>query len=331
MLDLDNFKLVNDQYGHMYGDALLTQLGSTLRKLFRSEDLIGRIGGDEFVVLLKNIPDGELLHTRCQLLVNEVRNLMKKLMPELNVTCSVGCAIYPDHGFTYAELFQHADRALYSAKNLGKNQYIIYSPQLLYPTHDGHAITTRVDSDEEPTLNDSALIQYVFSQLYESRDICTTIDELLAFIGAHFNVSRAYIFENNEDNTACCNTFEWCNVGISPEKSNLQYLSYQDDLPGLRDCYNEREVLYVSDVSTLPPILQKVIEPQGIKSMLHCAILDAGVFRGYVGFDECVDSRLWTEGQVETLEFLAKALAAFLIKHRNYEQAQGRRFDPLSA
>jgi putative two-component system response regulator len=320
ILDLDNFKLVNDRYGHMYGDALLTQLGYTLRKLFRSQDLIGRVGGDEFIVLLKNIPHASLLLTRCSLLVSELRELLKKLMPELNVTCSIGCAIYPDHGQTYAELFQHADRALYAAKSQGKDQYILYDPLALYPSQADQPLPSRVDSDEEPTLNDASLTRYVFSRLYESRDIYTTIDELLAFIGAHFNVSRAYIFENNEDNTTCANTFEWCNVGISPEKEHLQCLSYADDLPNLRSLYNEREVFYVSDISTLPRPMRAVLEPQGIKSMLHCAILDAGVFRGYVGFDACADNRLWTEVQVETLEFLAKALSAFLLKQRTAEK-----------
>jgi GAF domain-containing protein len=133
-------------------------------------------------------------------------------------------------------------------------------------------------------------------------------------------VSRAYIFENNEDNTTCANTFEWCNVGISPEKEHLQCLSYADDLPNLRSLYNEREVFYVSDISTLPRQMRAVLEPQGIKSMVHCAILDAGVFRGYVGFDACADNRLWTEVQVETLEFLAKALSAFLLKQRTAEK-----------
>ena len=318
MMDLDNFKMINDTLGHLYGDAVLTQIGSTLRSLFRSQDLIGRIGGDEFLIFLKNVPDQTMLEDRCRLLVETFYEQLHKLMPELPVSISIGCAISPIHGKSYTELFRNADEALYSAKRKGKNQFIIYSPQEKYEfLMDTASRITRIDSDSQETVNDDSLIRFVFQSLYESRDIDATIDELLSFIGTHFNVSRVYIFENNDDNTACSNTFEWCNEGISPEKDNLQDVSYITDIPSWQDVYDEKGVLYCADVKDLPPNAQEILEPQGIKSMLQCAILDHGVFRGYVGFDECTGNRLWTQGQVALLEFLAQVLAVFLIKERN--------------
>ena len=169
-------------------------------------------------------------------------------------------------------------------------------------------------------MNDDSLLRFVFHSLYQSLDINTTITELLAFIGTRFNVSRVYIFENNHDNTNCSNTFEWCNAGITPEKENLQNVSYITDIPGWPDVYDERGVFYCTDVRELAPAIRNVLEPQGIKSMLHCAIMDRGVFRGYVGFDECNSNRLWTQGQVSTLKFLAEVLAVFLIKQRTLDK-----------
>jgi putative two-component system response regulator len=128
LLDLDNFKTVNDSYGHMYGDTLLTQVGNTLRKMFRSCDIIGRVGGDEFMVFIKDIPSLDSIQTRCQLLLDAFRELLQNLMPDLNVSCSIGAALIPEHGSTYTELYQHADEALYDAKTSGKDQYKIYHP-----------------------------------------------------------------------------------------------------------------------------------------------------------------------------------------------------------
>lgn len=316
VMDLDNFKSVNDSLGHLYGDAVLTQVGTTLRNLFRSQDIIGRIGGDEFLILLKDIPNKELVLERCQLMVDTFRELLHRLMPKLQVSVSVGAALSPNHGATFADLFHHADESLYAAKRAGKCQYHLYSTQDAYQALSETMFHTNIDSDEQPTMNDEGLIRFVFRQLYESRDIDTTINELLAFIGTQFNVSRTYIFENNEDNTTCSNTFEWCNEGISPEKDNLQNLSYLTDLAGWPDVYGESGVLYCADINELEPRFRDIVEPQGIKSMLHCAIMDRGVFRGYVGFDECTANYLWTQTQVSTLQFLAEVLAVFLIKHR---------------
>ena len=181
-------------------------------------------------------------------------------------------------------------------------------------------IATRIDSDEQPTMNDDSLLRFVFRSLYESQNIDATIEELISFIGTHFDVSRVYIFENNDDNTCCSNTFEWCNVGIPPEKDHLQNVSYITDIPGWPEVYDERGILYCTDVSNLDPLVRQIVEPQGIKSMLHCAIMDRGVFRGYVGFDECTTNRLWTQGQISTLEFLAEVLAVFLIKQRTLDK-----------
>jgi len=321
VLDMDNFKAVNDTHGHLYGDAVLTQIGNTLLGLFRAHDIIGRIGGDEFLVFLKNVPSREMVRDRCQLLLDTFRNLLKGLMPDISVSISIGGAICPANGSTYAELFRHADEALYTVKRKGKNQFFLYNPQETYDIlMDTANRNTRIDSDDLPVMNDDSLLRFVFHSLYQSLDINTTISELLAFIGTRFNVSRVYIFENNHDNTSCSNTFEWCNAGITPEKENLQNVSYITDIPGWPDVYDERGVFYCTDVRELAPAIRNVLEPQGIKSMLHCAIMDRGVFRGYVGFDECNSNRLWTQGQVSTLEFLAEVLAVFLIKQRTLDK-----------
>lgn len=320
LLDLDNFKTVNDTLGHMFGDVVLTQVGATLRKLFRSQDIIGRIGGDEFLVLLKDIPNRDVLRERCELMMDTLRLLFGKLTPELPVSCSIGAAMIPEHGETFDELFRHADEALYHVKNKGKNQYKIYS------YHDKYTVTlntaernTRIDSDDPSTVTNASFERFVFRCMYESRDIDATIEELLAFVGNNFNVSRTYIFENNKDNTECSNTYEWCNEGIEPQKEMLQNVSYITDIPGWPDVYNERGVFYCTDITRLEPQFRAILEPQNIKSMLHIAIMDQNVFRGYVGFDECTSNRLWTQEQLDQLEFLAEVLSVFLIRKRNKE------------
>ncbi len=319
LLDVDNFKDINDHYGHLYGDAVLTQIAANLRTLFRYGDVIGRVGGDEFLVLLKDIPNPQVAEDRCKLLVETSKEQMQTLMPDLNVSVSAGCVLIPDHGTSWTELYRYADEALYSAKRLGKCRYKVYSEQDKHlPSATGTArSTTRIDSDENAGMQDEELVRMVFQSLYRSKNVEATIQELLALVGGYFNVSRVYIFENNEDNTCCSNTFEWCNAGIVPEKDNLQNLSYKTDIPDWQRVYDENGIFYCTDINQLEPEIYAVVEPQGIKSMLHCAIRDKGVYRGFVGFDECTTDCLWTQKQISLLEFFAEVLSLFLMKERN--------------
>ncbi len=317
LLDLDNFKQVNDSLGHMYGDAVLTRVGTSLKNLFREQDIIGRIGGDEFMIFLQNLPSKEVAEERCRLLVNVLREQFKQLMPSLPVSVSIGAVLVSEQDHTYQELYRHADEALYTAKRKGKNQYKFYTKADQYDVMITPASrSTQIDSDSHQRLNQGAVTRFFFHSLYESKDVEKTINELLAFLGTHFNVSRAYIFENSDDNTHCSNTFEWCNTGVTPEKDHLQDLSYETDMPNWPEVYTADGMLYCTDISQLEPKIREIVQPQGIKSMLHCAMMNQGVFRGFVGFDECTANYLWTQEQVDHLRFLAEVLAVYLIKHR---------------
>ena len=182
------------------------------------------------------------------------------------------------------------------------------------------AISERIDSDAQPGLAENSLVRYAFQRLYESDNIDDGINYILSLVGREMNVSRVYIFENNKENTHCSNTFEWCNDGIAPEIDNLQNISYEEDIPAYMDTLNEHGILYCTNISDLPQDLYDILEPQGIKSMLHCAIRDHGQFRGYIGFDDCISHRLWTQEQIDALTFFSEMLSVFLLKKRAQDE-----------
>ncbi len=126
MLDVDNFKSVNDVHGHAVGDEALHQIGRVLAQEFRGDDIIGRIGGDEFVVLMKNIADRESAVARVENMCQRIRAISLKGVPGNPLSCSVGVVYSPDYGNTYQELYLCADKALYETKERGRNGYTIY-------------------------------------------------------------------------------------------------------------------------------------------------------------------------------------------------------------
>ena len=126
IMDVDYFKQVNDTYGHMVGDKVLKIFGRLLAKQFREKDIVGRIGGDEFMVLICNIKDVEIAKDRAKKLINEVRALQIPELAGSGITISVGIAYSPDHGTTFMELYRHADTALYQVKRGGRDGFSVY-------------------------------------------------------------------------------------------------------------------------------------------------------------------------------------------------------------
>ena len=129
MIDIDNFKSINDCLGHAFGDEVISELSDNLKSLLRSTDIVGRIGGDEFCVFMKDIPNRDIVHHKSA----EICSVFKNFYGNSNITCpvssSIGICIAPEHGTTFDELYKNADLALYASKHRGKNTFVFYSPE----------------------------------------------------------------------------------------------------------------------------------------------------------------------------------------------------------
>ncbi|MDD2956336.1 MAG: GGDEF domain-containing protein [Oscillospiraceae bacterium] len=128
IMDLDNFKSVNDTMGHAYGDMVLQLVGEYLRGAFRSSDTVSRLGGDEFVAFLPAVGSVEVITGKVQGLVDRIAGIEIPSDRPCRIGASVGLAQYPDDGCTFEELYKRADLALYAAKKKGKGCYMIYDP-----------------------------------------------------------------------------------------------------------------------------------------------------------------------------------------------------------
>ena len=122
LLDVDNFKGINDTLGHAFGDEALREFGFRASMLFRSSDISGRIGGDEFMIFLKDIPE-EMMEEETHKLEEFIAHFSAgNGYIRHEVTASVGGALFPRDGDTFEKLYEAADRALYQSKNHGKSK-----------------------------------------------------------------------------------------------------------------------------------------------------------------------------------------------------------------
>ncbi|UHL66399.1 cyclic di-GMP phosphodiesterase [Paralcaligenes sp. KSB-10] len=128
-LDLDNFKQVNDHYGHLVGDSLIQAVALNIKACMREGDSVARLGGDEFLVLVQNASFA-LMESVAQRITDRLKNPISLGLIEVYTGCSIGIALCPEHGDTLDHLIRCADTAMYVAKDAGKRTYRVFSPDM---------------------------------------------------------------------------------------------------------------------------------------------------------------------------------------------------------
>ncbi len=128
LVDLDDFKSINDTYGHLQGDKVLSYVIDRIKEVFSEGEIIGRIGGDEFVVFAGNITNVDEILDKASILKRALDLTYTSNTTSIKISGSIGVAIYPEAGIHYEQLMEHADQALYHVKERGKNDFLLYSP-----------------------------------------------------------------------------------------------------------------------------------------------------------------------------------------------------------
>lgn len=125
IIDIDNFKIFNDQYGHIYGDSIIREVGKAIKEVFHTDCLAGRFGGDEFVVYVNNIDDLKEIEKRFAVLSHQLKIYTSTPQNVNNISLSCGGAMYPSEATDYLSLLEIADKRLYTVKNNGKNNILL--------------------------------------------------------------------------------------------------------------------------------------------------------------------------------------------------------------
>lgn len=125
IIDVDNFKQVNDTFGHACGDEVLTNVAKGLLSLFRTGDIVGRMGGDEFIAYMNHIGNAKIAAKKAQQICDMFNRIQLQSNTDYKLSGTIGIALFPTHGKNFDELYKNADKALYYAKEKGKNTYCL--------------------------------------------------------------------------------------------------------------------------------------------------------------------------------------------------------------
>lgn len=129
-IDFDDFKKVNDKYGHLTGDKVLTYMIKRIKGILSEGEIIGRIGGDEFIIFAGNVKAADGIRSKVILLMSVLHTSFSNEGLTIPVSASIGIALYPENGLHYEQLVQHADEAMYKVKEQGKDNFMFYSKSI---------------------------------------------------------------------------------------------------------------------------------------------------------------------------------------------------------
>lgn len=207
IMDLDNFKDINDLYGHMYGDLVLKNVSARLIECFEGNSIIGRIGGDEFVVFLSNFDDQISVISKCEKFCDDLSSSSYTYLKNAQVSVSIGLAFYDKNQFSFDDLYHKADIAMYYGKYNGKNQCSVYQNGMCdYTQSNSIDHTSDVNGPLEGNIR-----EFIFRTLFtsSSTDFTHKLDEVLRLTTQFFQLHHAVILSYDKQMEELTVLNEW--------------------------------------------------------------------------------------------------------------------------
>ena len=309
IIDLDNFKEANDLLGHANGDQLLEKTAGILKEMFKGGDVIGRIGGDEFLVYMRNLESISDADEMAGNIVKQVRYDLDFEGQPIHVTCSVGVAVYPYHGKNYEELFEKADRAVYTVKANGKDGYRVYHAASTTVYHAnrkvGYDMTKTIDYDRH-------IEDQVMQILFEDKMLESALRSSLELMTAKYQFHRGYICGN--DSLPISRTIQFTVKKYATGKEAEEHYE-------LKRMVNE--ILYsffpgvamIHDYDLTAEEMREYFRAEGIKSMLYYPLTSQGEFQGTIVFENHEDVQMeLSKSEMEEVRSLFRLMEAHILQ-----------------
>ena len=297
LIDGDNFKNVNDGYGHAVGDLVIKTIAENLQTFFQNIGFVGRFGGDEFMVIMPDVVDYDSVWNICHNLHVTFSSLSIPDYPSISITLTLGLSRAPKDGIAYDELFAKADKALYRGKQKGRSCFIIY----LNEKHKD----IKVLSSDSPIANSMQRHNQIFTFLSESKSLKEAIPAILSFFTTGMMIDHMAVQGQSE--------MLFSEIYSLSKSRNFSYIDTALISPNIDPSTG---IFRINEVQQVPKsVMQDLIknlEKQQIFSIFFAEISYAGKFYGYLRADATSTLRIWQHCDMNLLLTAAKAIAMVL-------------------
>lgn len=302
IIDIDDFKSVNDTYGHMFGDEVLRDVAGILKKTVGRNGLCGRIGGDEMFIVMEHLEDDESIRTVFRTIKNNVSWLYHNDPRNINkITCSIGAASYPDDAKDLDTLFSIADKMLYLAKEKGKNRYIIYRPDL----HERYILGENPTATTEKVFYKYRKLRIVndFIQQYichyKSKKECLEMDSIFLY---DMYAGTRYVLSGN----------------VPEYEENGEFLKEDNYIPDFRDD-GIKTVWNIILYERKAPHMYEAFEKMGIKQFIQviaCVDRSKSDSCFVISFNRNSQLNKWPEMDVDYLGIIGNVIGEEYMKEK---------------
>lgn len=324
LIDVDNFKGINDTLGHMFGDNVLITVAKKIQDLFRATDIVGRIGGDEFMVFMKHT-DFYQAKMKAERICENVRQVYHGgNQEEIEVSCSVGVAIVGTVKESYSSLFAKADMAMYQAKEEGKNQCrIAEATDSLWKIRKAARIEPRIDQYKAGKVQDMDFLSEAFTLLSHAKDVNDSLNVLMERIGRQYDLGIVAVLECDKERGELIQTNCWTREnGVLYEP---QFVDKFDDWDGFMSGFDEWGLSYINDCwgdENVSENDKKVFKERRMRALVNCSFSYFELGEGYVSFCDMEKPRVWSNFEKETFLELTRMLSVFVALRVQREEDQ---------
>lgn len=342
IVDINEFCKINERLGSLFGDAILINVADNLKKILEAKDIVGRVGGDEFVLFIKDAYDGKYLKDKISEINQIVRNTYIGENNGDEINCNIGVALYPTDGRKYEALFRNADWALHQAKLQGKGQTMFYDKTALY---DGREIADNEFYNDYKIINDNnrrmdaydrEITAFAFDIMSRTKDVNSAIKLILDRIGKRLDASYVTIYECDFVNKNIISTYQWNKEGV--KKRDKEYIDmYEGVYENYIGRFKNSQLFCSSDTSKLSGtyVFSEVLEDNYIKAFMQSAIYDNDKIVGCISVSDINKARKWSKADKDSLATISRVVSTYLLKMRASQRMEDKlnhikNFDPLT-
>ncbi len=322
LVDIDDFKNINDTYGHLKGDEVIVDIANALMEYTGDYDLAGRLGGDEFCVYFTNLLDTNVACEKAGLIANRLSEKYPGDSNNCKVTLSIGIAS-TNEPIPYNVLLENADTALYQAKLNGKNQYSCYQETMERGEYKNNRDKEKaIESAEEKIINE------LLSILFGSINNYSAIEKALKIIGDNYDIDKICVWEYGYNTSFVDCTHQWCREGIHNDRDICQHTpaSVFEEL----DSIGTDGMVYSSDTSLIKLNYSSMNpESMGVKRLIQSRITLNGKIIGYISFYSMNQSGTWSASVLSTFKLIFKLIAEAICSKQNQRNMAMLREDTI--
>ena len=307
ILDIDYFKQVNDRYGHLYGDKVLTRVAKKLKEVVGEDGVVGRIGGDEFMIVLKGINDDYALRGILRAIRTQVKWEFKNDYENFQVTTSIGVAFSPNNGHDYEELFKKADFCLYVAKEKGRDRYVFFRDDLHKESYENSLNVKDKNVNDGREMKELRFLSGIMEEFAQDRR--KAVDELLHHMYDSFKLDSINLYRGH-------NLSRTYYIGVELGGSmNAGYVN-TEEFRKLLGGKNHVAVGFVGRQTDIAPEFGMAMREKRVFSTVQCIVGTQNNVKGIFTIDRCKESSQWAEYEIE-MAVVAASLINIIAESEN--------------